>query len=202
MSSPGEDPLRDQLLAAAARVFARQGFDGTKVMDVVREAGLSTGAVYGRFRSKQELLREAVVAGVTGPPPAPARGRVADALERAARRVGGPLSDADALRVEAMVAARRDPEVAAAIADAEGLWHERMAPVVAAAQADGTVAADVDPAAVVFFVRVVQLGLLLHRAAGLPPPEVEGWTQLVHRVVASFGEEPLFSAAHEHEGES
>src|SRR5438105_7823782 len=55
------DPLREQLLDAAARVFARQGYAGTKIQDIVREAGLSTGAVYGRFRSKDELLREAVI---------------------------------------------------------------------------------------------------------------------------------------------
>ena len=55
------DQLREQLLRAAAAVFARQGYDGTKIMDIVRESGLSTGAVYGRFRSKNDLLREAIV---------------------------------------------------------------------------------------------------------------------------------------------
>ena len=49
----GDDPLRDQLLDAAARVFARQGYAGTKIQDIVREAGLSTGAVYGRFRVEE-----------------------------------------------------------------------------------------------------------------------------------------------------
>src|SRR5215213_6716645 len=43
------DPLRDQLLEATARVFAREGYDGTKILDTVAEAGRSTGAVYGRF---------------------------------------------------------------------------------------------------------------------------------------------------------
>ena len=55
------DELRERLLRAAAAVFARQGYDGTKIMDVVRESGLSTGAVYGRFKSKNDLLREAIV---------------------------------------------------------------------------------------------------------------------------------------------
>ena len=57
----GADELRERPLRAAAAVFARQGYDGTKIMDVVRESGLSTGAVYGRFRSKNDLLREAIV---------------------------------------------------------------------------------------------------------------------------------------------
>ena len=42
-------------------MFRRQGYAGTKVMDIVREAGLSTGAVYGRFQSKNDLLRAAVL---------------------------------------------------------------------------------------------------------------------------------------------
>ena len=42
-------------------MFAREGYDGTKILDIVQEAGLSTGAVYSRFRSKNELLRAAVI---------------------------------------------------------------------------------------------------------------------------------------------
>jgi AcrR family transcriptional regulator len=52
----GEDDLREQLLEAAARVFASKGYAGTKVLDIVKEAGLSSGAVYGRFGSKNALL--------------------------------------------------------------------------------------------------------------------------------------------------
>jgi len=61
---PPTDPLRDQLLEAAGRVFATNGYDGTKIMDIVKAAGLSSGAVYGRFTSKNELLLAAVVAAV------------------------------------------------------------------------------------------------------------------------------------------
>ena len=62
--TPDEDPLREQLLDAAARVFAEKGYFGAKIMDIVREAGLSSGAVYGRFDSKDELLMEAVLSRV------------------------------------------------------------------------------------------------------------------------------------------
>src|SRR3954465_8646738 len=61
LDSDADHPIRVRLLDAAARVFARRGYEGTKIMDVVREAGLSTGAVYGRFQSKNDLLRAAVV---------------------------------------------------------------------------------------------------------------------------------------------
>lgn len=47
---------RDQILAAAARRFATAGFHRTSMQDVIDEAGLSPGAVYRYFRSKDELI--------------------------------------------------------------------------------------------------------------------------------------------------
>src|SRR4029077_2377234 len=91
--SASDHPIRVRLLHAAPRVFARQGYEGTKIMDIVRESGLSTGAVYGRFRSKTALLREAVIR-----PPSFNVGalddgeRVADMLQRSASRFDAPLT--------------------------------------------------------------------------------------------------------------
>lgn len=183
-----DDPLREQLLDAARRVFARQGYEGTRIGDIVREAGLSTGAVYGRFRSKNELLREAVV----GHAAVDARigdrvQRVAELIARGAAWSDAPLSLDEAVRLEAHVAARREPEVAHAIEEAQARWRESIEPLVRQALADGTVAPDVDPQAVLFFIRTMGLGLLLQRAAGVKAPDPSGWTDLVDRVVASLG---------------
>jgi TetR/AcrR family transcriptional regulator, fatty acid metabolism regulator protein len=52
---------RSQILAAAARVFARRGFHTSRVGDVAREAGISHGLLYHYFSSKDELL-EAIFA--------------------------------------------------------------------------------------------------------------------------------------------
>src|SRR3954469_23837134 len=63
----GEDQApattRDRILAAAAEVFAERGYEGAAVSDIARRAGFTTGAIYGRFRDKAELLLE-VVRGV------------------------------------------------------------------------------------------------------------------------------------------
>lgn len=202
MSTPldahSPDPLRERLLDAATRVFARQGYAGTKILDVVREAGLSTGAIYGRFRSKNDLLREAVI----GRSSSAARiasdrvERVADLITRAATQQARSLTDAEAVRLEAYVAARREPEVAAALADAQDQWRQSIEPLVEAALADGTVADGVDPEAVVYFIRTLHLGLLLQRGAGTPGPDRAAWTDLIERIVASFGrgDEPTTAA--------
>lgn len=47
---------RATLLEAAARVYAREGFDGATVDQVAEEAGFTKGAVYDHFGSKENLL--------------------------------------------------------------------------------------------------------------------------------------------------
>jgi AcrR family transcriptional regulator len=187
----GTDPLREQLLDAAARVFARKGYSGTKIQDIVREAGLSTGAVYGRFGSKQDLLREAVVRRTANAVRLGGDGfeRVADVITGMASLDRAPLADVEAARLEAYVAARREPEVAAALADALARSRAAVQPLLDAAVADGTVADGVDPEAVLYLVRTIHLGLLLQRGAGVPAPDADGWNDLVSRIVASFGDQ-------------
>ncbi|MGO9196605.1 MAG: TetR family transcriptional regulator [Acidimicrobiales bacterium] len=184
------DEIRGELLDAAAAVFAEKGYDGTRIQEVVRRAGLSTGAVYGRFTSKDEMLREAVI---TRSVPVALRipegiNRVADLIERIATRTSPELREHEALLLESYVAARRHPEIAEAISEASQRWREAARPVVETARADGTLADGVDEQAVLFLVRIIRLGLLLHRASGLPEPDAESWSDLVVRVVASLGD--------------
>jgi AcrR family transcriptional regulator len=47
---------RRQILSAAVRAFARQGFHRTTMNDIFREADLSPGAVYSYFSGKDELI--------------------------------------------------------------------------------------------------------------------------------------------------
>jgi AcrR family transcriptional regulator len=49
---------RARLLDAAATVFARRGFAAASLDEVAEEAGLTKGAVYSNFESKDELIAE------------------------------------------------------------------------------------------------------------------------------------------------
>src|SRR5215468_9212277 len=49
---------RRQILDAAIRVFAHQGFHSTRVSDIADEAGVAYGLVYHYFKSKEEVLNE------------------------------------------------------------------------------------------------------------------------------------------------
>lgn len=60
------DRTRRALLAAAVERFARQGYRGTSVADVCRDAGLSTTASYPYFANKEALFVAAVDEDVAG----------------------------------------------------------------------------------------------------------------------------------------
>jgi TetR/AcrR family transcriptional regulator, transcriptional repressor for nem operon len=59
---------RTRILAAAARLFRLRGFDDVTVAEVMKDAGLTHGAFYGYFPSKEALIAEAVGEAL---PPAP-----------------------------------------------------------------------------------------------------------------------------------
>src|SRR5207302_5087033 len=56
ISPAQEQQRRAQILAAAMACFARQGYHATSMDDVVRESGLSVGAIYSYFPSKEDLF--------------------------------------------------------------------------------------------------------------------------------------------------
>jgi len=47
---------REALLKTALTLFRRQGFDGTTMRDIAQEAGLSVGASYRHFKSKEDIV--------------------------------------------------------------------------------------------------------------------------------------------------
>ena len=57
---------RQQLLDAAERIARKQGFAKLSVAKVAEEAGLTTGAIYSAFGSKEQLVLEAAQALTEG----------------------------------------------------------------------------------------------------------------------------------------
>lgn len=63
VGGPAPPDTRERLLAAATEVFVEKGYAGTRVAEIARRAGLTTGAIYGNFGSKADLLTEALAHG-------------------------------------------------------------------------------------------------------------------------------------------
>ena len=87
-----------QILAAAARVFARQGYQAARISDIAREAGVAHGLVYHYFASKEAVL-EAVFRD--------AWGRLLAAIE-SAERSGHDGAEQLALVVKIVLRSWRD----------------------------------------------------------------------------------------------
>ena len=56
VSAQHEQAVRDRIVRAAIEVFARHGFHRATMQDIVRQSGLSVGAIYTYFKSKSEII--------------------------------------------------------------------------------------------------------------------------------------------------
>src|ERR1700756_4230807 len=132
---------RGRLLRAAADVFARQGYDGTRVAGIAATAGVSSGALYAHFGSKAELLvaalrkhgRRVLAEVLVAEPGRP----VTDLLLLIARQLPRRRDPRGYLIVEALVAARRDEDVARPMRDYVGERGDWLGGLVELAQARG-----------------------------------------------------------------
>lgn len=109
---------RDALLDAAARVIARDGFEGLSYRSVAREAGTTHGLVTYHFGSRDRLIHEVVArAGaeaVKRTLPATPDGGI-DGFARDLVPLAEEAPEAQALQFELALEARRRPELQAEV---------------------------------------------------------------------------------------
>ncbi len=190
----GADDTRTRLVEAAAEVFAEKGYDRAGVQEIARRAGLTTGAIYGRFRGKAELLQEAIESKTTDElddlfASHAFDGRATDILKIVGAHLVTPTpddGDEGALLLEAFVASRRDPEVRASLQKVLDERSAKLAELVEAAKSDGSIEANYDTESIVTFCHAVGLGFLLFDALASPLPQPQPWEQLITRLVSSL----------------
>ena len=188
------DLTRERLVEAATAVFAERGYDGAGVQEIARRAGLTTGAIYGRFSGKAELLREAIARASHDELDElfnqhGFEGHATDIIKMAgAHLVDRPDENAqqgNALLLEAFVAARRDPEILDAVSSVMQERSDRLFEILETAKRDGSLDPAIDTASLVTFCHAVGLGFLIFDAIGAPKPGPVPWEALITRLVAS-----------------
>jgi len=90
------------------------------------------------------------------------------------------------LFLEAIVAGRRDPELAAAIRRRVEDEDARLAELVDEATTDGVFDPDLDRFATVRLAHAIGFGMTLTRVMGLDLPESDTWTTVIDRVIGSL----------------
>ena len=166
VSAEHKAEVRRRLLDAARRVVLRDGAAQVTTRAIVDEADLSAGALYTYFASKEELLRELAAetfeANVLPREPGETPG------EHVARLIVAALSEPHPDPVVALLRSRSTPDRAVQDAMAElNAWIvERFAPLVEAAQQEGTLAPGHDPEAMVELIDLIFDGMNLRAANG------------------------------------
>jgi TetR/AcrR family transcriptional regulator, transcriptional repressor of aconitase len=149
------DARRRQILDGARRCFAVNGFHATSMQDVLKEAGLSAGAVYRYFRSKEEIVaavaaetlesvRESYATVVAADPPPTPDELFGSVLSRL-RELLGATGDDRALPQMLMQVwgeTLRNPEVARVLAEGYRGLLEQWERLIEAYQERGWVARD------------------------------------------------------------
>ena len=160
---------RAALIRVATELFAENGYDGTAIPAVLDAAGVSRGALYHHFESKEALF-EAVLQAVEG-----------QATLRVTRAAGGATDPLDGLRrgCAAYLAMCRDPVVRQiSLIDAPAVvgwerWREideqhafgLVKAAIAAIAADGRVKPElVDVMAHMVLAALLEVALLVARA--------------------------------------
>jgi AcrR family transcriptional regulator len=184
------DETRKQLINAATRIFAERGYEGATIADIAKHAGLSTGAIYAHYRSKAELLAEAIraqsareVSRMLGDDrDVPLTEALVALGSGLARRHGGHRS----LLLEAVSAARRDPDLAAAMLAEVGGGEERFVAMLQGARARGATDFRAPPEVIARFSLMLNLGSLVVDALGLPAVDEEDWQVFMAGLVHGF----------------
>ena len=156
---------RRQILDAAIRVFARQGYHSCRVSDIADEAGVAYGLVYHYFRSKDEVMNELFTERWS---------LLLAAIEEADRSDGPGREKLDSVARFIIDSYRHEPEMMQVIivevtraANSFGRTHlpeinrayEAIEKIIADAQKDGTFRPEVDPrlASMFFYGGIEQL---------------------------------------------
>lgn len=147
---------RREILEAAWRCFARDGFHATTMDDVIEAAGVSPSVVYRWFRGKDELVAAAageVLEGILDvldealavDPPLSLAATVERLLTATLVRATDDDHDLTALAVQAWAEALRNPDVHTVVAGFYLRIRDGFAELIRRHQAAGSLPADLDP---------------------------------------------------------
>jgi AcrR family transcriptional regulator len=139
---------KQQLLDAAAALFAQHGYSATRIADICREAGVAKGLFYWYFPTKAELFTELVrvMRRRLRRSQAEAMDEDASALDRivAGTEASVRFMAANAAYFALLEVERTDPEFADVFSEGSGVYLSDVRRLVVSGQVDGTIA-DGDP---------------------------------------------------------
>lgn len=177
---------RESLVSLAAEVFATEGYASASVRDLGRRIGVTSGALYGNFRGKADLLAEAVDARLTTDlwtlPEDVSSQSLADvvAYQFAHYRSRDQLMS---LLLEGALAARADAEVKQRLHETIAVRLDASARAFEARRDTEGFDPDIDLAAAVKMLWSIEIGLRALAALGFESPDEEDCADVIRRLM-------------------
>jgi AcrR family transcriptional regulator len=178
---------RAALVESATALFVEKGYGAVSVRDLARRTQMTSGAIYGQFRNKADLLVAAIADHISMDLEEPSQigADVRTAITRQWRTYRS-RAGMRALLVEGAAAARIDPEVrsqlnelqSARIAEWKRIYHE--------IQEQGGIDLDVDMDAVLIMLWATELGLGVLESWDIALPKPGVWARLADRILTSL----------------
>ena len=187
LTHTGQDELNEKLLHAAAEVFAENGYEKAGVAEIARRAGVTTGAIYSRYSGKAELLVEAVDRHLlTQLHSLHSNASAVDVLSHLGDHLLDDLSDGTGLFLEAVVAAKRDPELAERLRDVLQSEENKLRDLIHEAISQEGADSEIDQLALMRLAHAIGFGMTLTRTIGLELPSRADWTTVINLVIEAF----------------
>ncbi len=189
---------QQRILAAAAGCFARDGFHGTSMQKICTEAGMSPGALYRYFPSKESIIAAIIESERVE------RARIFDSVAKAPSMIEGLIAAvAEMMGEDPSVCAKLGPEIMAESARNPKL-QEMLGPfeeettvmlkdILMRAQTNGEIDAAIDLDDLLILLCAMGDGLMLnhqiHPAWNLPV-RLPAIGRLISRMIAPAGKAP------------
>jgi AcrR family transcriptional regulator len=198
---------RQQILDAARTAFLRDGFHATSMQDVQREAGLSAGAIYLYFKSKNEIVTAIAADALAtisaafdmrspaGPPPD--LDTLVDQFLGAAERLQNE-KHVFPLIVQVWSEALRNPPLLAELTALFGEVKARLTYLLAESQASGRIDPAADPGSLAMALIGLGQGYIVQRALLGETTTFERYRAGVHALMRSGAITPERTPPGEH----
>jgi AcrR family transcriptional regulator len=178
---------RAALVESASALFIEQGYGAVTVRDLARRTQVTSGAIYGHFRNKADLLVAAIAQHITEDLYLPPNGRTGlrDYMQRQWRSYRS-RAGLRALLVEGAAAARVDPDIRRQLNELQSAKLDEWKAIYHQIQENEGLDPAVDMDSVLIMLWATELGLGVLESWDVELPKPATWARLVDRILGSL----------------
>ena len=185
-----------RLLDAAAEEFLERGYEAARVSEIARRAGVTTGAVYGRWRNKSEVLVAAlghVFEQILPEQRIKSSGAIGTRPDEMISILGASLVAPNELRdvmVQVFGSARTNPAIRLSLGQFLNEEADQLRGIIEVGKNADLCDPDISTAAISLLCQAVGLGTDLLLTAGLEErnlPTEDEWNTLITRLISALG---------------